>query len=280
MSLSFANLASGSSGNCSILRSPSGAMLIDCGIGPRVTAARLKSLDANLSEISAICLTHTDRDHFNVNWVRELLKRGIAVYCHRSHCHGLPELAGQIRPFGSDRFSPLPDLAVEPIHLPHDELGSFGFVIEYHGARIGYATDLGRVDDKLIRHFTDLQLLAIESNYDPIMEENSSRPFFLKRRIMGGSGHLSNPQAFEAVRKILDRCRQTRAALPRHIVLLHRSRECNCPHRLSNLFKQDHRIAPRLVLAEQNCATQWMWTHDSPALTLFDMRPINSAILA
>jgi phosphoribosyl 1,2-cyclic phosphodiesterase len=279
MSLSFANLASGSSGNCSILRSPSGSILIDCGIGPRVTAARLKSVDAHLNEISAICLTHTDRDHFNPNWTREILRRGIAVYCHQSHCHALAELSECVRPFDSRRFFPLPGLSVGPIHLPHDQLGSFGFLIEYAGARLGYATDLGRVDDKLIDHFHDIHLLAIESNYDPVMEENSPRPFFLKRRIMGGAGHLSNPQAFDAVRRILDRCEKVRAALPRHIVLLHRSRECNCPHRLSRLFNQDRRIAPRLVLAEQNCATSWLWTHDSVALTLFDFQP-KSAILA
>jgi phosphoribosyl 1,2-cyclic phosphodiesterase len=268
MSLSLAILASGSSGNCSILRTPAGAILIDCGIGPRVTASRLKSVGAHLDEISAICLTHADRDHFNRNWARELQRREITVYCHRVHGDGLGAVASRLRHFDSRRFSPLPELCIEPIHLPHDERGSF--VIEYAGAKIGYATDLGQVDEQFILRFSDLHLLAIESNYDPVMQKNSSRPYFLKQRIMGGSGHLSNQQALVAVQRILDRCQEMRSSLPRHIVLLHRSRECNCPHKLSKLFRKDARIASRLILAEQDRPTPWMWTHDAPAEGLFD----------
>jgi hypothetical protein len=86
------------------------------------------------------------------------------------------------------------------------------------------------------------------------MQERSNRPWFLKRRITGGHGHLSNQQALAAVRKILDRAPR----LPDHIVLLHRSRQCNCPDLLRALFTQDRRIAPRLTLAEPFQRSPWL----------------------
>src|SRR5262249_30759007 len=84
------------------------------------------------------------------------------------------------------------------------------------------------------------------------------RPWFLKRRIMGGSGHLSNAQALAAIRAILNRCEATGSRLPAHVVLLHRSAECNCPDLLRELFCKDARIAKRLTLAEQSSRTGWL----------------------
>jgi len=50
------------------------------------------------------------------------------------------------------------------------------FLIEGFNCRIGYATDLGRVTRELIERFVDLDMLAIESNYDPQMQFDSARP--------------------------------------------------------------------------------------------------------
>jgi hypothetical protein len=163
-----------------------------------------------------------------------------------------------IQTFDSRRFSPLEQIEIRPIRLAHDYDGSHGFVINGFGCRIGYATDLGRVPRDLVEHFCDVDMLAIESNYDPRMQIDSARPFFLKHRIMGGRGHLSNEQALEAVRAILDRCQRSKRRLPAHIVLLHRSRECNCPKILRKLFSRDPRIAPRLVLGEQFQRSEWL----------------------
>ncbi len=118
----------------------------------------------------------------------------------------------------------------------------------------------GGVPAKLVEMFCGVDVLALESNYDVEMERNSDRPWFLKRRIMGGKGHLSNEQAFAAVTRILDATerRHGRGRLPGKIVLLHRSRECNCPQVLRRLFEGDARIRERLVLAEQGEPTGWI----------------------
>jgi phosphoribosyl 1,2-cyclic phosphodiesterase len=241
-------------------------MLIDCGIGPRIAARRMKELDFAVGQVSAICLTHLDGDHFNRNWVGQIIRREIRVHCHEDRAGDLARLAANdqftrlIRPFNGKPFAPIDGIRINSIRLEHDEHGSHGFLIEGSPGRIGYATDLGRVDENLIHQFCGVDVLAIESNYDPHMQQSSDRPGFLKQRIMGGRGHLSNGQALAGVRQILDRSRRRGLALPRHIVLLHRSRQCNCPNLLRDLFSRDERIAPRLLLAEQDRPTDWLRT--------------------
>ena len=96
-----------------------------------------------------------------------------------------------------------------------------------------------------MEQFVDLDVLALESNYDPRMQEQSDRPLYLKRRIMGGRGHLSNAQALGAIRQMLDRSAKQTGNLPAHIVLLHRSRQCNCPDLVRRMFAADARIGAR-----------------------------------
>jgi phosphoribosyl 1,2-cyclic phosphodiesterase len=185
--------------------------------------------------------------------VRHLLAR----VDHHPLAHEFPKL---IQAFDGAAFEALPRLHVHAIPLAHDQAGSHGFLIEGFGCRIGYATDLGQVPSHLLHRFTNLDILALESNYDPQMQVQSTRPWFLKNRIMGGFGHLSNQQAYEAVVRILDRMEKSVRRLPQHIVLLHRSLECNCPKLVRKIFERDERIAQRLTLAEQWERTGWLRT--------------------
>lgn len=272
MAIELCVLASGSAGNCSVVRAPSGVMLIDAGIGPRVAATRLNGTGIKLADIAAICLTHLDRDHFSFNWIGTAVARRIPIYCYAHRINQLldnafrasvdesdaREFAALLAGFDREPFEPLPGVMFRPIPLAHDHDGSHGFLAEGFGRRLGYATDLGHVPPHLLEMFCGLNVLAIESNYDTQMQFASPRPMFLKQRITGGRGHLSNEQAFDAVRKVLDRCQRAGLALPEHIVLLHRSRECNCPKLLRNLFARDARIAPRLTLTEQFSRTEWI----------------------
>jgi phosphoribosyl 1,2-cyclic phosphodiesterase len=270
MLLELCVLASGSGGNCTVVRTPAGLILIDAGIGPRTTAMRLNGTGAHLREVAAICLTHLDRDHFSARWAGFIASRGVRVFCHSDRVDELLEALGEeLREniVGFDEtFEPLDGVRLDPISLAHDREGSHGFLIEGFGCRVGYATDLGRVPAELVERFVDLDVLAIESNYDPLMQEQSARPYFLKQRIMGGRGHLSNEQALAAVRQILDRSERCGARLPAHIVLLHRSRQCNCPNLVRELFSRDARIAPRLRLAEQFERSGWLRSRPAPAL--------------
>ena len=288
MSIELCVLASGSAGNCSLLRTPDGSVvLIDAGLGPRTTAQRMNGTGVRSRGRAPICLTHLDSDHFRPTWLATVVEREIDVFCHESRLERLlelvdetesePELARQFRQrvsgFNGEAFELLPGVRVNAIPLAHDGPGSHGFVIDGFGRRIGWATDLGHVPDHLLEHFADLDVLAIESNYDPEMELSSARPAFLKRRIMGGRGHLSNDQALRAVREILDRCERASRRLPQHIVLLHRSRECNCPKLLRKLLRGGCANAPatyacRAIRAIRVDPTQFRGSGSGEQLTL------------
>jgi phosphoribosyl 1,2-cyclic phosphodiesterase len=264
MSIELCVLASGSSGNCSVVRTPAGAFLVDCGIGPRVTAARLAGTGVSIDQITAVCLTHLDRDHFNRLWTSTMAHRRIRIFCPADRVLELLSFAGTARleslvmPFNHEAFEPVAGVTARSLRLAHDETGSHAFHFATGQSSLGYATDLGSVPAELIEHFHGVDLLAIESNYDPEMQQTSGRPMFLQRRIMGGRGHLSNQQAMAAVKAVFDRCQRQGRSLPRHVVLLHRSRQCNCPDRIRDLFHRDPRFAGRLVLSSQDSRTEWL----------------------
>lgn len=277
MSLELCVLGSGSGGNATVIKTRGGVMLLDAGLGPRTAAKRLAGSGVHVEQIRSIVVTHLDHDHFTGGWFATIIKQGIAVHCHSSCVDGIirrAEEAGAATTAGRGKFAalrewivpfegpfePLPGAVFTPIHLAHDSHGTHGFAAEVGEHRLGFATDLGHVPDALIELFCGVDVLAIESNYDVEMEQNSSRPWYLKQRIMGGKGHLSNDQALAAVRAILDRTVERCGAsrLPRHVVLLHRSRECNCPKLLRRVFEADARIKPRLVLTDQHEPTGWL----------------------
>ena len=169
---------------------------------PELARARLPNASTapvRPTDIAALCLTHLDGDHFSPHWAATLRHLNIPVYCHANKVDGLalcaPDLVPLIRPFDAAAFSPIDGLTCDPIHFAHDRLGSHGFVFDSPGYRIGYATDLGHVPPHFFDRFRDLDCIALESNYDTQMQADSARPEFLKRRITGGHGHLSNLQA-------------------------------------------------------------------------------------
>src|SRR5947209_10893150 len=86
-------LASGSSGNCAAVRTPAGVLLIDAGLGPRMAAERLKGTGVSVADVSAVCLTHLDRDHFNPNWVGTWARQRVRIFCHAIRAGDLLRLA-------------------------------------------------------------------------------------------------------------------------------------------------------------------------------------------
>jgi len=270
MSLEMCVLGSGSAGNSSLLRIDGRAMLIDAGFGPRAILKRLAGTGVTLADLRAILLTHLDRDHFQPTWWRAVLKHRIPIHCAKPHEHALyrriAEAGGDARllrreglieTFDGQPFGLMLDehvLAVRPIRLAHDRTGTFGYVLKHGGHRLGYATDLGHTPEHLIDALADVDVLAIESNYDRRMEEASDRPWRLKQRVMGGAGHLSNDEALAAVRRVVQRSSRPL----RHLVLLHLSRQCNDPDVVRALYHADPALAGALRLTHQYQRTDWL----------------------
>jgi phosphoribosyl 1,2-cyclic phosphodiesterase len=256
-------LASSSSGNCSVLSLGRGEhrrlILIDAGLSPRRTRALLRDLGVADVPLLAVLLTHLDDDHWYTGWSKSFPPHA-RVFVHRRHgvrAHRMGISADTARVFDQD-FDLVPGVRVRPALMSHDDLGSVAYRIDFEdaGRSLGFATDLGRANQRLIDHLTGVDVLAIESNYCPRMQVGSGRPEYLKRRIMDGSGHLSNEQAAEAVKAIGPR---------EHVVLLHLSQECNFPH----LASMHHDGCPyQLTIARPDRPTPWIrltWPQARPA---------------
>ena len=208
-------------------------ILLDAGLSPSRTRALLHQRGIRPDEVDEIVFTHLDSDHCHQGWINALRPGSITgawkatLRVHRMHmgrARRMGLLYARTDPF-EDEFSPAPGIIMRSLMLAHDDLGVavFRCTIDIPGRQVGtlgYATDLGHVNTELIDHLYTVDTLAIESNYCPIMQEQSDRPAVLKRRIMGGAGHLSNEQSAMAVTRIN----------PKHnLVLLHLSQECNEP---------------------------------------------------
>lgn len=253
-------LASGSRGNCTVLRVGSGkgsrVVLLDAGLSPRRTGEALHESGLSLASVTDIVLTHLDHDHCHPGWCSPNAAPNAMTHIHRSH-RSRAERAGLLyrraRVFdsaaiiegagGAARF--------ETVMESHDSLGVAVFRVKLQSAdgeaELGFATDLGHVSGAVVEHLRGVDALAIESNYCPVLQEASDRPEFLKRRIMGGSGHLSNQESAEAVARIAPK-----PGAP--VVLLHLSDECNTPEAATAA----HRASEgRLLISSQRAPTPW-----------------------
>jgi phosphoribosyl 1,2-cyclic phosphodiesterase len=242
MTLRFTVLASGSSGNASLIEADSFGVLLDSGIGPRTLAGRLAAVGASWQSIHAFLLTHTHTDHWNDRTFAQLLRRNIPVYCHPDHHDELSSVAASfaaLRTAGLVRdYAANVDLALSsalrcrPLALRHDSGATFGFRFESltdlfgPTAALGYVADLGCWDSALLEQLLDLDLLALEFNHDVELEYRSGRHPRLIARVLGDDGHLSNEQAAKLLHEVLRRSTPGRL---RHLVQLHLSRECNRP---------------------------------------------------
>lgn len=192
--------ASGSKGNCIVIESPAGNVMIDAGIPRTELRRRLKSVGATLHEPDVMVITHSHADH--------------AAYAEEFHPkRKLPE-----------------GIAVSRFPVPHD-VECWGYAVTCGGKKIVIATDLGHVPEDLRAHALDANVIMIESNYDRAMLNVSGRPEEVKARIASKSGHLSNEQAAA----IVDYCSPEHLEW---IVLLHISQDANSPQAAYNAMSQ------------------------------------------
>jgi phosphoribosyl 1,2-cyclic phosphodiesterase len=269
-------LASGSSGNCSVLAFRRGSVvrlvLIDLGLSPRRTFKMLAEMGYRADQIDDAIVTHLDADHFQHSWLTALPPhvriRMHARHGRELHAMGTNPAAARVETFSHDPFAIDEGVHVHPLLMSHDEAGVATFRIDMPGlgaGTLGFCTDLGHVTSDLVEHLNagptsassgaatprtggggGVDVLAMESNYCPQMQLASDRPIFLKRRIMGGSGHLSNHEALEAIRAIAPR---------EHVVLLHLSRQCNDPALVADLHAGSDYA---LTISSQSTPTRWI----------------------
>ncbi|MCW3081568.1 MBL fold metallo-hydrolase [Segetibacter sp.] len=233
MSLFITSLNSGSNGNCYYVGNQNEAILVDVGISCREVEKRLKRLGLNIQKIKAVFVSHEHSDH--IKGICTLAKKyEVPVYITAPtllQCHfNMPEHL--VKSFVPDEPILIGELAITAFAKLHDACDPYSFVVEYNKVNVGVFTDIGAPCKNLIKHFKNCHAAFLEANFDEGMLEEGNYPYFLKKRISGGNGHLSNTQA-------LDLFNHHRPAFMTHLILSHLSKNNNCPVLVQKLFDEN-----------------------------------------
>lgn len=234
----FCILASGSSGNCSVIWTERAAILIDCGCGAKYMSESLFSLGLKPQNITAAVITHAHIDHISASGLNFLLKNNIPMYLHGDTLEDVFERYGNkadecYSVSFNDSFK-IKDIIIEPFDVYHKDgnisrtLGfAFSSYVQGRKYKIGYMTDTGKVCKNIVNSLKNSNILIIESNYDRRMLNASFRPYENKRWVMSEWGHLSNEDAARAVAEI--KTASTAADSLKYVFLAHLSRHHNRP---------------------------------------------------
>lgn len=220
------SIASGSSGNCIYVGSDHTHLLVDAGISKKRIEAGLKELDIKGEELDGILVTHEHSDHIQGLGVFSR-KYGIPIYATSGTIEGIKGYSGLgkmpeglLHPIGIDRKFTLGDITVDPFAISHDANEPSAYRMECGGKSVAVATDLGMYNDYVVQKLQNLDAVLLEANHDVHMLEVGTYPYYLKRRILGEKGHLSNELSGQLLCDILhDNLK--------YIVLGHLSKENN-----------------------------------------------------
>jgi len=222
------SIASGSSGNCIYIGSDTTHILIDAGISGKRTEEGLQKLGLSMGDISAILISHEHVDH--IQGLGVLTRRyHTPVYCTMGTRNAIlcENKVGAIQEelfqvVTSDERITIGDLQIVPIRISHDAAQPVAYKISYGTQKCAVVTDLGYFDDYIVESLRGVNVLLLEANHDIHMLQVGKYPYYLKQRILGNRGHLSN----ESCGQLL--CRLVHKDL-KAVVLGHLSQENNLP---------------------------------------------------
>ncbi len=248
MPLFISSIASGSNGNCYYIGNGREAVLIDAGISCREVEKRMARQGLSMQQVKAIFVSHEHTDHV----------RGLSVLANKYQLpvfltHGtrrscrlaIPERL--LHPLADLQTTMVGELEVMSFRKYHDAAEPHSFLVRDADYTVGVFTDIGRVCERMVDFFGQCDAVFLESNYDMDMLMRGKYPFFLKNRIRGGYGHLSNAEALELFR-------HHRSPRLTHLLLAHLSRDNNDPELVHDLFAE-YRGDTEIVVAGRHAET-------------------------
>ncbi len=214
-------LASGSDGNCMVVRHEGRAVMVDQGISHKRIESLMNINGLDSSEIECILVTHEHSDH--VKGVGPSARKfKCPVMCNQSTfnastCIGKVEYS----PITTSNFFEVAGMKIMPMPTSHDAAEPVAYMIKAGDKTVTIATDTGILTFPVMQGLREADIAIIESNYDKHMLENGPYPYPLKRRIDSDKGHMSNVMCADAITKTSKEGRQ--------IFLAHLSKNNNTP---------------------------------------------------
>lgn len=203
--LEFSVLSSGSKANALYVTDGSTRILVDCGLSAREISLRLAKIGVEPASIDALLISHEHSDHI----------RGVPIFAAK-HCLDVWATAGTFsvwngradvpcfnrREFRAGDSFELGGLSVQTFSILHDAKDPVAFRVAAGNCALGVITDLGAVTDVVAHHTANVDALVLESNHDLLLLKENHYPEHLKARIRSNTGHLSNEQAADIVRRL------------------------------------------------------------------------------
>ncbi|MEY3490493.1 MAG: hypothetical protein RL655_2061 [Pseudomonadota bacterium] len=259
MTLRLRNLASGSAGNATLVEARSShhttRLLIDCGLRPAELERRLQRCDLALADLDAVFITHEHSDHVGHArtlterypiplWMSEGTRRACEV-----HTWALQPDQLQLARDGEPVV--IQDLCLHPFTVPHDAREPLQLRCTDGNRVLGVVTDLGHVSRHVVESLQACHALFLETNHEPDKVWQSNYPDFLKRRILGDLGHLSNAQAAELLAQVLHDNLRT-------VIAAHLSERNNAPEQAQAALSRVLGCSPHEVpVAHQAEGSDW-----------------------
>ena len=255
--MKFATLASGSSGNCSVVSDGTTHILIDAGVSARRITTGLEALGIAPGELAGVLITHEHSDH--IGGLPVLCRKlGVELYTAEGTadqiCRKSPELVSRFCVFDPGQRFSVGGLEVGTFPVSHDCASPVGYTVTQGGKKLTLCTDLGVVTNQVLEGVEGADLLVAEFNYDPEMLRTGPYPEYLKQRILGRQGHLSNQVGAKLTRWAAERGTDK-------VVLAHLSKENNLPsvaRRAAEELLGDVAEEITLTVAPRSEASQWM----------------------
>jgi len=206
--MKICTLASGSGGNSTLIWENNTYILVDVGISLRRLKNSLKLLDVDITQISAVFITHEHSDHISGLPMLAKYHTNIPVYASdgtvrtliKSEKDGGAELHSLIY----NEPTIIGNITIQHFETPHDAVQSIGFTFTADNRKIGYATDIGHISPIVSRNLTGSSLVLLEFNHDLDMLWAGRYPYLLKQRIASRYGHLCNAEAADFSQYLAD----------------------------------------------------------------------------
>jgi len=228
-------------------------LLIDCGLPFKQLEERLAKRALSFKDIDAVFVTHEHSDH--VGCARQLaVQARLPIWMSRGTyaAMGSPDLAGHQRFAHDDEPITVRDLTLHPFTVAHDAKEPLQLVVTDGDKRFGLLTDLGHATSHVINCMQNLHAVVLEFNHDEALLQASKYPQFLKQRISGGYGHLSNAQAADLLQSI------SHKGL-RYVVAAHLSEQNNHPELVRRvLMPAAQSFACEIHIADAESGFDWL----------------------
>lgn len=189
-------ICSSSRGNCTFIGGKNGGILIDLGCSFTAMKKALEAIGIGVEAIRAVVVTHEHSDH--ISGLKTFTgKCATPVFASEKTLEELVRknaVSSTANLFTTNDLEKIEfDARIKAFRTPHDSVESVGYTIEIPDQKIGFCTDLGEVTAEVRENILGCRTVFLEANYEPSMlSSNPNYPLYLKERISGSHGHLSN----------------------------------------------------------------------------------------